>query len=103
MATYTVSVGHVGVHNVAMSAGVVDTVTFPEDVDQVEVTQISGSAPVYFTTNESTPTVPSAGASSACYSTLTTMAPVTLDPRTWRATSIKLICAAAATVSVVRA
>jgi hypothetical protein len=103
MATYTVSVGHVGVHNVAMSAGVVDTVVFPEDVSHVEITQVTGSSPVYFTTDESTPAVPAAGESTACYSTLTTMAPVALDPRTWQATSIKLICAAAATVSVVRA
>lgn len=103
MATVTVAVSQVGVHNLALSAGVEEIVQFGEDVENVEITQITGSAPVYFTTNNAAATVPANGAASACYSTLTTMAPVSLDPNTWQSTSIRLICAAAATVSVVRA
>jgi hypothetical protein len=103
MATVTVAANQVGVHNLALSAGVVEVVQFGQDVDQVEVTQISGSDPIYFTTDGSTPAVPSAGAASACFSTLAPLLPVLLDPRTWQATSIRLVCASAASVSVVRA
>jgi hypothetical protein len=100
---HVVADNQVGVHNLALAAGTVEVVQFGQDADQVEVIQISGADPVYFTTDDSTPSVPSAGAPSACYSTLAPLLPVLLDPRTWRATSIRLICASAAVVSVVRA
>lgn len=103
MATHSVAGAQVGVHNLALSAGVEEIVQFSEDVEQVEVTQVTGAAPVYFSTDGSAAEVPTAGAPSACYSTLTTLAPVALDPRTWQSTSIRLICSASATVSVVRA
>jgi hypothetical protein len=103
MAVHVIPDGQVGVHNLALSANTVEVVQFGQDVDQVEVIQISGSAPVYFTTDGSTPTVPANGAASACYSTIAAMVSVQLDPRTWQATSIGLISASSATVSVVRA
>lgn len=103
MAVVTVANSQVGVHNLALSAGVEEIVEFGEDVDQVEVTQITGSAPVYFTTNDTAASVPAAGVATACYSTITTLAPVELDPRTYQSTRIRLISSAAATVSVVRA
>jgi len=103
MATHVVADNQVGVHNLALEAGVVEIVQFGQDIDQVEVTQISGEDPVYFTTDGSTPAVPAAGAASACYSTLGVMLPVLLDPRTWQSTSIRLVSASAAAVSVVRA
>lgn len=103
MAVHDVAANQVGVHNLALSADTVEIVQFTDDVEQVEVTQISGDEPVYFTTDDSTPAVPAAGAASACYSTLAPMQPVLLDPRTWQATSVSLVCAAAAVVSVVRA
>lgn len=103
MATHVVADNQVGVHNLALEAGVVEVVQFGKDVDQVEVTQLSGDDPVYFTTNGSTPAVPTAGEVSACYSTLAPMLPVLLDPGTWKATSIRLVSESAAVVSVVRA
>lgn len=102
MATVTVAVNQVGVHNLALSAGVEEIVQFSEDVEEVEVVQITGASPVYFTTDGTAAAVPAAGAATACYSTIAALAPVALDPDTWTSTSIRLICAAAATVSVVR-
>lgn len=99
MATYSVTSAQVGRHGISMAASVVDTVEFAVDCEFVEVTQLTGSAPVYFTVDGTTPTVGGANT----YSTLTTMAPVAVSPPSAFATAVKLISAATATVSVVKA
>jgi hypothetical protein len=56
MASYPVAAGEVGVHDKALIASTVDTVTFDRDCDEVEVLA-EGSGNVYFTVDGSTPTV----------------------------------------------
>ena len=56
MASYAVAASEVGVHDKALVAATVDTVTFDRDCDEVEVIA-DGAAAVYFTVDGSAPTV----------------------------------------------
>lgn len=56
MATTAVTTGKIGAYALALTASTVDTVTFADNVSDVEVGS-DGTAAVYFTTDGSTPTV----------------------------------------------
>lgn len=56
MASYSVSAGAIGAHNKTLVGGTVDTVTFADDADLIEVVS-DGAAALYFTLDGSTPTV----------------------------------------------
>lgn len=56
MASYTLGAGAHGAYEKQLAANTVDTVTFPEDLDRVEVVG-DGIAALYFTVDGSTPTV----------------------------------------------
>jgi hypothetical protein len=57
MASYEVATGLVGVHDKSLTANTVDTVTFADVIGEVEVTNVSGTAKIFFTVDGSTPTV----------------------------------------------
>lgn len=102
MATHSVAQNQVAVHRLALAANTEEIVQFAEDLDQVEVVQISGTDPVYFSTNGQAAAIPADGAASHCYSTVQPLVSVALDPRRSTATQVRLICATAAVVSVTR-
>lgn len=60
MASYTVAADLHGAYAKTLVANTVDTVTFTDDIDRVEVTS-NGAAAVYVTVDGSTPTVAGAG------------------------------------------
>jgi hypothetical protein len=99
MASYTVAAGKIGVYAKRAVASTVDTVTFAEDVQEVEIVT-DGAAALYVTVDGSTPTV--AGAN-------TWLLPATASVRVLRAqvgnngTVVKLISSGAPTYSVSRA
>lgn len=62
MATYTVSAGGTGVEPWTLTASQVDTVTFTDSVDRIEVTS-DGAAEVRVTVDGTTPAVGTAGSS----------------------------------------
>ena len=56
MASHVVAAGDIAVHDVTLVAGVVESVTFTDDPQQVEVVT-DGAAKTYVTTDGSTPTI----------------------------------------------
>jgi hypothetical protein len=56
MASYSVTAAQIGAHAKTLVANTVDTVTFADDIGEVEVVS-NGSAAIYFTTDGTTPTV----------------------------------------------
>lgn len=66
MATYTVTAGHVGIEPYTTTASQVDTITWTDNVGDIEVVS-DGAAEVRVTTDGSTPAIGSAGASTAGY------------------------------------
>lgn len=56
MASYTVPAGEIGVHE-TLVASTADSVTFTDDITEVEVLNRDGAAEIYFTVDGSTPTV----------------------------------------------
>jgi hypothetical protein len=98
MADHTVPRNAVGVHEVQLVPGIVDTVTFNEDLDRVAILNVSGSAIVYFTADGSTPQVKGAH----CYSVLAALGANTVMPRTSGPTVVKLVSAGSPVVSVCR-
>lgn len=56
MASYTVSAGAIGKHDKTLVASTVDTVTFADDLDRVEIGS-DGVAAIFVTVDGSTPTV----------------------------------------------
>lgn len=103
MATYTVPTGHIGIYEIALVADTESTVTFGGDepsayrVGRVEVQVLTGTAPVYFRFG----TGPASVKGSDCWSAHPGTAAV-VEPPTSGDTVVRLICAAAATVSVAR-
>lgn len=67
MATYTIQAGHKAVGPWALTATQVDTVTFTDNVGKAQVVNTDGTVDVWVTTDGSTPSVPSAGASTVAY------------------------------------
>lgn len=97
MATYTVSAGQFGAYEKALSAGGVDSVTFTgRDLKLVEITNIDGSAPIYATTDGSTPADKAAAVRWVVYPGQS----VQLTPKSSGATSVNVFCRAAVTYSV---
>lgn len=95
MASYTVAANQRGAYENAASAGVVDTVTFTEDLGVVEIGYPSGTAPLYISFDGSTPSDKNAACEIA-YPGQT----VQLEPKTSGPTVVKLVCRAAAVYSV---
>lgn len=101
MATYNVPTGHIGVHEIPMAADVEDVVVFggdapsSYDLNLVEVVVVSGTAPVYFRFGTGPATVKGSDCWSAAPGT-----GVQVSPPTSGDTTVRLICAAAAVVSV---
>lgn len=98
----TVSADHHGIGPQALTAATVYTVTFTDNVSDVDITT-DGTAEVYATLDGTTPAVPAAGASTACF-----RLPVasTTTTRTFamptRSDVVKLISAGTPTISVQR-
>lgn len=57
VADFTVAPGDLGKYEIALAAGVETTVTFSEDLDQVEISNDTGAARVYFTVDGTPATV----------------------------------------------
>lgn len=98
MASYSVGAGKVGAYAKLAVASTVDTITFADNVDRVEVIS-DGAARLYFTTDGSTPTV----AGDNCY-----VMPATASTRTVKATPsngtvVKVISSGAPTYDVAKA
>lgn len=96
MASYVIAEDKLAVHDVTLVASTADTVTFFDNVDQVEVVS-DGAAKIYVTTDGSTPTVSGDA---------TRVIPATICSRTIRMSSgkvVKLISSGAPTYSVERA
>lgn len=96
MTAHTVATGDVGKHEIALAANTEDTVTFAVDVTEAEVTQLGGTKPVYFCFGSTAATVRGAH----CYQVPTT-ATRTVQPPTAGNTVVRLICEAAAVVTVI--
>lgn len=94
MATYTLGSGFAA-HAKTLAAGVVDVVDFGRNIDLVEVVVESGTAPVYFTVDGSTPTV----AGSRTWAAFVGQG-VRLPVPEEVATTVRLISAASAVYSV---
>lgn len=101
MATYNIPTGHIGAYEIAVSANTEDRVIFggdapsSYDLNTVEVVVISGTKPVYFRFG----TGPATVKGSDCWF----CAPgsgVQVSPPTSGDTTVRLICEAAAVVSV---
>lgn len=100
MPDYTVSGSAVGKHGIALTANTESTVTFADDVNTVEVACLSASTdPVWFTVNNAAATVEG----SATYFLFPGRNAARVDVPTAGPTVVRLISAAAATVSVTRA
>lgn len=103
MAVHQVPTGHVGVHEIPLSAGVEDRVIFGADqpsnfdLDEVEIQVHSGTAPVYFRFGADPATVRGTDCWSAQPGTSATVSPPTSGD-----TVVRLISQAAAVVSVGR-
>lgn len=98
MAAYTVAEGKVGAHAKTLVADTADSVTFADDLPAVEVVS-DGAAALYFTTDDSTPTVGGPN---------THLLPAAVSRRTVKVagagdTVVKLISAGTPTYSVARA
>lgn len=98
MGTHVIARDEIGAHNVTLTASEVETFTFGEDLQSVDVIS-DGAAAVYFTLDGSEPTVEGAN----CYVIPGGFSGVdTRQPRTAQATVVKAISAGTPTVSVQR-
>lgn len=98
MASYSVAAGKRGAYDKALVASTVDTVTFTDDVDSVEIVT-DGTAKIYVTVDGTTPTVSGA---------TTIIVPAALGIRTIPTLSsgapvVKLITSGTPTYSVAKA
>lgn len=98
VADHTVAADEQGVHAVALTASTVDTVTFADDVTRITITNMTGTAPIYYTVDGSTPTV--AGKNTRLVPAAVTH--VDVEPATSGPTTVKLISPGTPTVSVAR-
>ncbi|MGW7350960.1 hypothetical protein [Streptomyces sp. NPDC054784] len=98
MADYQVQPGEIGIHALTLTAGQATTVTFPDDVDEIEILSHDGAAAVYFTVDGTAPAVE--GRSSRVLPAAVTS--VQVEPPTAGPTVVKLISAATPKVSVTR-
>lgn len=57
MATTALTAGQIAAHALTLVGSAVDTVTFTDDVDAVQVLNLSGTAAIYFTIDGTAPTV----------------------------------------------
>ena len=97
--SYLVSRTERGVHNVALAAGVEMVVDFQDDVSAVEVVSMDGVAPVFFTVDGTAAAVNGRN----CHVIPAVVSSVEVEPTSSGPTKVRLISAAAQTVSVSRA
>jgi hypothetical protein len=57
MASATIAAGQIAHHSAAMVAATLDTITFTGDRPRLKLTFTSGTTPIFFTTDNSAPTV----------------------------------------------
>ena len=100
MTAHTVAAGGVAKHRFVLAAGVEDTVNFADDADQLEVLCFTATEPVFFTVDGTAAAVD--GASSYVVTANSSMA-VDRPRQATAGPVVRLISAAAATVSVMRA
>lgn len=98
MASYTIAANEIAAHDKTLVAATVDTVTFTDDVDAIEVVT-DGAARLYYTVDGSTPTVGGANTRmlSAAISRAVVATPSGSPP------AVKLISAGTPTYSVQKA
>ncbi len=98
VADYNVAANEIGAHNITLPANTVVTVDFADDVPEVEIVNMSGSAAVYVTVDRSTPTV----AGRNTYLLPAAIGGIELEPPTAGGTSVRLISSGTPTISVAR-
>ena len=98
MANHPLTAGQVGAYEFTLAASTVDSVTFADDLDGVEVVSHDGAAAVYFTVDGSTPTVAGAG----CWVIPAAPSALSVDVPTAGGTVVKLISSGTPRVSVAR-
>jgi hypothetical protein len=62
MASYTLTTGQIAAHAKTLVASTVDTVTYADDCDMIEVLNIDGASPIYFRVDGTNPVVAGTGA-----------------------------------------
>lgn len=100
MPTITLPAGAFAAHSVSLTANVETIIDFGVDASQVEVVSITSAEPVYFTVDGTAVTVAGATAYALFAGLNSIVVPV---PGSVGLTRVRLISAAAATVSAVRA
>lgn len=98
MTTYSLARSDWGIHGITLVANQVDTVQFPDDVDEIEILSHDGVAPIYFTVDGSTPAVEGRG-SRVLPAAITS---VQVEPPTAGPTIVKIVSAGTPKVSVTR-
>lgn len=98
MADHEVPAGHVGVYNKTLVADTVDTVTFNEDVAEVEIVT-DGSADIFIKFDGGTPTVEGTD----CYMIPAAAGSMQLAPKTSGDTVVNLISSGTPVYSVAKA
>ncbi|WP_372663585.1 hypothetical protein [Amycolatopsis kentuckyensis] len=99
MPTHTVSRSQVGVYAITLVANTEEIVNFADDVGTIEIFNMDGAAPVYFTVNAAAATV--AGQHTRMIPA--SIASIQYDPTTSNPTSVSLISPGTPTISVARA
>lgn len=98
MAEHTIAKGDLGAHNVTLTANTVEVVAFSEDLDEITIVALDGTAAVYITVDGRTPTVGGA-ATRVMPAAIGTM---TLKDRITGPSVVKLISSGTPKVSVQR-
>jgi hypothetical protein len=98
VADYTIAGDEIGVHAVPLVASTVSTFTFADDVTEVTITNMTGTAPIYYTLDGTAPTV--AGAKTRLVPA--DIVSVEVEPTGSGPSVVKLISPGTPTVSVAR-
>lgn len=93
-----VEAGNVAAHNITLTAGQATTVEFADDCEAVAIIVLAATQPVYFTVDGSAATI----GGSNTHVIPPNSAREDVEPDTAGGTTVRLISAAAATVSVER-
>lgn len=99
MADHTIAADEIAVHEIALSANVVETFKFATSGNAVEIFSHDGAAPIYATINGDNPTIKGAD----CFLIPGAMGSTVLMPSSTGPTVLKLISSGTPVVSVTRA